>query len=83
MTDVENKIRSIIGDNIDLIVPIDSIGLEDDLSGLGVNSVSFIKMVVAIETEFGFEFDDDSLDFNNFKTIGDLSSYINKRLASE
>ena len=33
-------------------------------------------MVVALETEFNFEFDDEMLSFSNFKTIGQLVDYV-------
>lgn len=36
----------------------------DDLSQLGMNSISFIKMVVDMERIFGFEFEDEALDYN-------------------
>lgn len=83
MDNMETKLRSIIENNIDLIVPIDDIGTEDDLSVLGINSVSFIKLVVEIEQEFDIEFEDDSLDFNNLKTIKDINDYIEKLLSAK
>jgi len=73
-----DKLRSIIGETVELTVPIDSIRLEDDISRLGVNSISFVKMIVGIETEFGIEFDDEDFDFGKLKTLKELVCCIEK-----
>ena len=41
-----------------------------------IDSITFVKMVVALETEFNFEFDDEMLSFSNFETIGQLVDYV-------
>lgn len=45
---------------------------EDSLTESGLDSVSFIKLVVLIETEFDFNFDEYGMFFNNFKTLDEL-----------
>ncbi|MDU5385487.1 MAG: acyl carrier protein, partial [Blautia producta] len=37
---------------------------EDQLIDLGINSIDYIKIVLVLESEFGFEFDDEALDMN-------------------
>ncbi|HEX2926722.1 MAG TPA: acyl carrier protein [Ruminiclostridium sp.] len=53
---------------------------EDSLAESGLDSVSFIKLVVLIETEFDFNFDEYGMFFNNFKTLDDIIVYIQKRI---
>lgn len=60
---------------------IDPIVLEDDLSSIGVNSITFIKIVVDLETEFDFEFDDEMLSYKSFPTTNSLVEYIDSKLS--
>jgi len=76
---IETKVREIIKENAELIVPIEEIGLDDDITNIGINSISFIKVVVAAETEFEFEFEDDDLDFSGFKDIRSIIAYIENK----
>jgi len=52
----------------------------DDLTQLGMNSISFIKMVVALEIEFDFEFEDEALDYNKFTSLNLLCSYVDEMM---
>lgn len=47
------------------------------LSAMGINSLKFIKIVIAIEEEFDIEFDDEYMSNEAFITLGDLMNYIN------
>jgi acyl carrier protein len=46
------------------------------IESIGFNSISFIKLVVAIEKKFGFEFDESKLNFTTMKTVEDIVDYI-------
>ena len=59
---------------------MDPIVLEDDLSSIGVNSITFIKIVVDLETEFDFEFDDEMLSYKSFPTINSLVEYVDSKM---
>ncbi|HBB29610.1 MAG TPA: phosphopantetheine attachment site [Clostridiales bacterium] len=52
----------------------------DDLSKIEMNSLSFIKIVVALESEFGFEFDDEMLDYNRFASLNTLCNYVKEQM---
>ena len=52
----------------------------DDLNKLNMNSISFIKMVVAIESEFNFEFEDEALDYNRFTSLNSLCNYVEEQM---
>lgn len=77
---IEQKIKEILKADVESDIPIGEIGNEVALDSLGINSVNFIKFVVDIETEFDIEFDDNDLNFNNFKNIACLVDYVEARL---
>ncbi|MFS1512192.1 acyl carrier protein [Chengkuizengella sp. SCS-71B] len=76
--DVKEKVLNMLKENLEVSdeVDIDQLGLDDDLSVLGVNSMTFIKLVIAAEMEFGMTWDDEELDFRNFSTINNIINYI-------
>ena len=50
-----------------------------EMKDMGINSISFIQIVVDIEETFGFEFDDEDLDYEKFRTMDDLYEYIDTK----
>ena len=75
---VENRVREIFNDHI---LEPEQITGEELFSK--VNSVDYIKIIVAIELEYDFEFNDDDLSIGRFKTITELSQYIMTRLSEQ
>ncbi|WP_010250894.1 acyl carrier protein [Acetivibrio cellulolyticus] len=71
----ESKLISILNEKFDVDYN-SGIRLEDTLSSLNINSISFIRLVVEIEKEFNIEFQDDIIDVNNFKTLKSLVEFI-------
>ena len=78
---VELRIREIISKNVELTLPVEKIGNTDDLTAFGIKSISTIKVIVAIELEFGIEFEDEDLNFGNFRTISSFISYVEVKIA--
>ena len=52
----------------------------DDLNQLGLNSISFIKIVVDLESEFNFEFEDEALDYSKFMSLNILCDYVEEQM---
>lgn len=51
--------------------------LEDDnLQQLMINSIDFIKLIVELERAFNIEFEDYALDYMNFRSLTELSDYV-------
>lgn len=53
------------------------VSLIDDL---GIDSISFVKLVIALEMEFNFKFDDDKLLISEFPTVQSLFEYVDKKI---
>jgi len=42
----------------------------------------FVKIAVALETEFDIEFKDEDLDIKRFKTVGDIVCYVEDKVSA-
>lgn len=80
--DVKQKIIEIIG-KVTGVDNIEEVLSQEDLTEAGVNSVSFIKVIVGCENEFGIEFDDDELDFTKYNDLDALSDFVEKKIAEK
>jgi amino acid adenylation domain-containing protein len=56
------------------------IGHCSSLTSLGLDSLSFARVVFAIEKKFSIAFDDDAIAVRRFMTIGDLARYVEAKL---
>ena len=50
--------------------------LDEDLISLDIDSITFISIVIALEQNFNFEFDDEMLLITNFPTLRVLTEYV-------
>ena len=79
--EIEISIKNILIRNMrDFNNNIEDIGIHDELLNYGINSVSFIKSVINIETEFEFEFEDEFLRVDKFPTLNTIIQYVLSRL---
>ncbi len=46
----------------------------------GINSISIIRLIVAVESKFKITFTDYELDLGSYDTFGDLASVIAKKI---
>lgn len=80
-----NEIIEKLTDVMKLAMPastLDLSTLKEDahlVNDLGLSSVGVLYVVIAIEEFFGIRFDD--VGFADFKTIGDVIDYIEKKLS--
>lgn len=82
MEDIETRIKEIMVEYIDGINDTSEISNDADLFALGINSVTGIRIFVAIENEFGFEFDDNNLNPETFGSVNQLSNYVKQKIKS-
>ena len=58
----------------------EEITMETELKSLSIDSLSFISVIVDIESEFGIEFDFDELNLSDWRTVGDIVEFSEKKL---
>lgn len=73
-----NMILSILESKVNLLKKTEQIKFDDSLEELGVDSLSFLRIIIAIEQTFQIQFDLDSLDIANFTHLIDLYNYVKK-----
>lgn len=78
LTDFQKEILGVILSNIE----DKSIFLEPqtDLSNAGMDSITFIKIVVSLEATYDFEFSDEKLLMSEFPTVKSLIEYVESEL---
>ena len=79
MTVVQKKALEVIVSNLDAKLS-GEILLDTDFASVGIDSITFIKIVVALEGEFDFEFDDEMLLITKFPTVRTMISYVESKV---
>lgn len=72
LLDLIGEVMPEIGDDLNLNTSI--------VNDYGVNSVSIIRLIVAVESKFKIEFTDYELDLSSYDTFGDLAAVIAEKL---
>jgi len=54
--------------------------LNSQIQDVGINSITYIKLLVTFENEFDFEFDDEILVITAFPTIQEMIEYISEKI---
>ncbi len=84
-----NKVNELVMDTIKRVlteqpeevdINLDGIKEEDNILELGLNSISYIKLIVEIENEFDIEFEDCMLDYTTMESIKDIIDTVNNKL---
>ncbi|MFZ5351515.1 MAG: acyl carrier protein [Bacillota bacterium] len=75
--EILEKLNEIAKENINLNKDLE---IDENLSAYINNSIDFIKIVVAIETEYNIEFTDEELETDNFQTVRNLIDFIINKL---
>ncbi len=76
--DIEGKLKELLH-GIDEEIEVDAITLESNLiEDVGMSSVALLYMSVALEDEFGIDFNE--IDMKEIKTAGDVVGLIKKKM---
>ena len=78
LNNAQTKIFQVIVPNLN--PEIGDVTLETGFSDAGVDSITFIKIIVALESEFDFEFDDEMLLITAFPTIKSMIEYVETKV---
>ena len=77
---IREKVIELISVHLGINNATQRLDANDDLSQLGMNSLTFIKLVVSIENELGLEFEDEALNNNKFASLSALCAYVEDRI---
>jgi acyl carrier protein len=77
---ITDRVLAIIMQNLELEMDDGALDFDDDQLLIGINSINFIRTVVALETEFGIEFNDEEIDYGIFRTVNTLVEYVENQL---
>lgn len=61
---------------------IPNVDMDTNLINAGLDSVRFIKLIVAVEEYFDIEVEDDFLDIAILSTLGDIKKQVEKHKAN-
>lgn len=80
---IKNKLKEIIAKNLDANISIEEIDEETSLyeEGLGLDSISIVNLVVQIENDFNFSFEEDEISADLFKNVNTLAAFISAKQA--
>lgn len=76
MRNIENRVREIVLNMLELKMTNDDLLSDTELQNIGMNSISFVKLIVEIENQFNIEVPDDKLLITEAGTIKKLSEII-------
>lgn len=75
---VEKELLSLIGE---VMPELDGVDLKKDIvTEYGVNSISIIRLIVAVEEKFEVSFTDYELALEGYQCFGDVAALIEKKL---
>ena len=78
-----DEINSFLINKIIELTGVEICNEDSTLVDIQVNSIAFISLVVAIEGEYDFEFDDEMLLIGKFNIISDIAKYILEKVTKE
>jgi len=80
--DVEGVVRRILAEQTSLGAKAGAIGADADLFKAGLDSVSAVNVMLAVEEAFSFEFPDASLNRATFSTVSAIADAVQKATGS-
>ena len=81
VNDVEHRLKKILKEKLGVDENVD-IRPEDSFYHLNINSLSFIKLIVEVEKEFGLKIKVDSIDMDRLGTLKSLAEFIQGKSAA-
>lgn len=78
LSNIQKRAFEVVSSNLDS--KISDVTMETEFAGAGIDSITFVKIVVALEVEFDFEFDDEMLLITKFPTIKAMVDYVESKV---
>lgn len=80
MEDIKERLSVILKQTLNNIEDVEITEKTRLVEDLHVDSIIFIRMIVMIENEFDFTFDDEYLRFDKIQTVELLCNYIKQKM---
>ena len=81
MKDLDERLVELINQNSSVTLEMQDVADELDLAEkLGMDSMSFVQLIIALESEFGIELPEDKLLIDYIKRYGNLKECIISQL---
>ncbi len=79
---IEERIKRMIVERINPKLKLEQLASDTPLigKGVGLDSVSLLELVVAIEAEFGMRFDDKDLAPALFENVSSVAGYVGRNI---
>ncbi|QHE59807.1 acyl carrier protein [Rossellomorea vietnamensis] len=77
---VEENLDKTILELVKEILQIDNIALDENLKGLGLDSLNTVNLILALEDSFQIELLDEDLEPDNFSCINTVKSLVKRKL---
>ncbi|HEX7166002.1 MAG TPA: acyl carrier protein [Acidimicrobiales bacterium] len=74
--EVLTRVRTIVEESVDLLVPFDEVGDDDDLFAAGLTSLALVRLLMVVEDAFDAEFPDEVLAGDTFSTINSIAATV-------
>ena len=76
--ELKDRIRQVVKDHAGVKLPLEGIDDSTDLYRAGMTSQGSVVLMIALETEFGFEFPDSLLSRDVFSNVDAIASAIGR-----
>jgi acyl carrier protein len=80
--EIKEKLRDIISEDLDANIVRGEI--RDDISlyedGLGLDSISVVNLIVLVEKKFDFNFSEEDINYELFKSLNHLTEVVHRKL---
>lgn len=80
--EILGQLKKLIGTELDVNIKEEDISAEVSLyeDGLGLDSIAIVDLIVLMEKNFSFKFEDSELNADLFKNLNSLVEYIELKL---
>ncbi len=78
MNSIQDRVRQLLREQGAVIADVDSISPDTDLYAAGLNSLSSVDLMLAVEQSFDFVFPDDTLNRRTFSSIGSIAAVVER-----
>jgi acyl carrier protein len=81
MKSIQERVRQLLREQGTVVVDVDGLAPEADLYEAGLNSLSSVDLMLAIEQNFDFVFPDEALNRRTFSSIGSIAAVVERLTA--